>query len=108
MKKLLLASVIAIASASAVIGPANAGRLEFGIGIGDGYYDDDYDDYGPYYGDYYGDRYLYQPYYGQYYSYRPHYYRNYYFRHHRRCQVEYVRHWRHHHRVYEAIRVCRY
>ncbi|MBZ9736896.1 hypothetical protein LB534_18435 [Mesorhizobium sp. CA18] len=106
MKTLLLASVIAIASAFAVIGPANAGRLEFGIGIGDGYYDDDYR---PYYGDdYYIDRYMYRPYYHQYYSYRPHYYRNYYFRHHRRCQVEYVRHWRHHHRVYEAIRVCRY
>lgn len=30
MKKLLLASVIAIASAAAMIGPANSGRLEFG------------------------------------------------------------------------------
>ncbi|WP_318012282.1 hypothetical protein [Mesorhizobium sp. CA10] len=64
MKTLLLASVIAIASAFAVIGPANAGRLEFGIGIGDGYYDDYYNDYGPYYGDdYYSDPYMYRPYY---------------------------------------------
>ncbi|WP_348639516.1 hypothetical protein [Mesorhizobium sp. M1D.F.Ca.ET.043.01.1.1] len=66
MKKLLLASVIAIASAAAMIGPANAGRLEFGTAR---------------------EYYSYRPHY-----YRNHYY----FRHYRRCHVEYVRHWRHH------------
>ncbi len=55
MKKLLLASVIAIASAAAMIGPASADSLRLGIGIGPAY-DDDY--YG---GPYYDDPYVYRP-----------------------------------------------
>ena len=102
MKKLLLASVIAIASAAAMIAPANAGSR---ITIGIGGYADDYYGNGYYngYGDY-GDRYAYRRYY-QDESYDNGYRPRYYHRHHR-CHIELVKHWRHHHRIIEEIRVC--
>ncbi len=59
MRKLLLASIIAIAGASAMIAPANAGGRVV-IGIGNGYYDDYYNGG---YRDYYRDRYAPRPYY---------------------------------------------
>ena len=106
MKKLLLASVIAIASAAAMIAPANAGSR---ITIGIGGYDDDYYGNGYYngYGDY-GDRYAYRRYYqDESYDngYRPRYYHRYHQYH--RCHIALVKHWRHHHRIVEEIRVCR-
>lgn len=103
MKKLLLASVIAIASAAAMIAPASAGgRVTIGGGYADDYYGND-DYYGPYYDDdYYAvrPRYQYDVYDN---GYRP----RYYHRHDRRCHIELVKHWRHHHRIVEEIRVCR-
>jgi hypothetical protein len=100
MKKLLLASIVAIVAASAMVLPASAGGRVV-IGIGNGYYDDYYNGG---YRDYY-DRYAPRPFY-QYdtydngFRYHPHH------RHHRRCHIELVKHWRHHHRVVEEIRVC--
>ncbi|TJX27716.1 MAG: hypothetical protein E5W21_31845, partial [Mesorhizobium sp.] len=92
MKKLLLASVIAIASAAAMISPASADSLRLGIGIGPAYDDDYYGAYRPYYGDpYYRPHYRYNVYDD---GYRP----RYYMRHHRHCWTEYRKHWRHHHR----------
>lgn len=110
MKKLLLVSVIAIASAAAMIAPADArSRITIGIGgYADDYYGNDYyNGYGDYYGgyrDYYGPRYVYRPYY-QYDSYDNGYRPRYYHRHHR-CHIALVKHWRHHHRIIEEIRVC--
>jgi hypothetical protein len=114
MKKLLVASAIVVASA--VIAPANAGRIV--IGVGDGYDDNYGNGHGDYYGDqspdyygdgspdYYGDR---PPdYYGNDYStndngYRP----RYYYRDHRHhCRTVLVEKWRHHHRVVERVRIC--
>ncbi|TJW33017.1 MAG: hypothetical protein E5W83_36160, partial [Mesorhizobium sp.] len=97
MKKLLLASVIAIASAASMIPPANAG-VSIGIGTG---YDDDY--YVPRYRTYDtddDDSYYRRDVYDEE-DYRP----RYYHRYNRRCHVEYVKHWRHHHRIVEKIRV---
>ena len=102
MKKLLIASVIAVASAVASIASASAATIEFGIGNGynDDYYDGPYSNYyrprhaDRYYGDYgmYGDGDGYRPYH----------------RHYRqRCWMEQEVHWRHHHRVFEDVRVCR-
>lgn len=71
------------------------------IGIGNGYYDDDYNDS---YGDYY-DRYAPRPYY-QYDAYDNGFRYHRYHRHHRHCRIELVKHWRHHHRIVEEIRVC--
>ncbi|MGX9145619.1 hypothetical protein [Mesorhizobium sp. 128a] len=100
MKKLLLASIVAIAAASAMVVPASAGGRVV-IGIGNGYYDDYNGGYRDYYGDRYAPRRLYQ--YDTYdNSYRYHRYH----RHHRRCHIELVKHWRHHHRIIEEIRVC--
>ncbi|ESW99089.1 hypothetical protein X769_24635 [Mesorhizobium sp. LSJC268A00] len=100
MRKLLLASAIAITAAAAMIAPANAGGRVV-IGIGNGYYDDDYNDS---YGDYY-DRYAPRPYY-QYDAYDNGFRYHRYHRHHRHCRIELVKHWRHHHRIVEEIRVC--
>lgn len=101
MRKLLLASIIAISAAAAMIAPANAGGRVV-IGIGNGYYDDYYNDD---YGDYYRDRYFARPYY-QYDAYDNGYRYHRYHRHHRHCRIELVKHWRHHHRIVEEIRVC--
>ncbi|TPK88877.1 hypothetical protein FJ934_25715 [Mesorhizobium sp. B2-4-12] len=101
MKKLLLVSVIAIASAAAMIAPASA-RSHVFIGIGGGYNDyygnDYYNGYGDYGGRYYGPYHAYDAYDD---GYRPRYYHRYH-----RCRVELVNHWRHHHRVVEEVRVC--
>ncbi|AZO44442.1 MULTISPECIES: hypothetical protein [Mesorhizobium] len=99
MKKLLLVSVIAIASAAAMIAPADA-RSHVFIGIG-GYNDYYGNDYYDGYGDY-GGRYVYSPYDAYDNGYRPR-----YFHRHHRCHVELVTHWRYHHRITEEIRVCR-
>lgn len=103
MKKLLLASMIAIASAFA-IAPASAGSVQFGIGIGptyDPYYGDDY------YGGYYPHRYYRHVYDDDYYDRDSYVVR----RHHRYyrddCRVRIVKHWRHHHRVVERVVICR-
>ncbi|WP_095200555.1 hypothetical protein [Mesorhizobium carmichaelinearum] len=100
MKKLLLASVIAIASAAAMIAPANA-RSHVFIGIGGGYNDYYGNDYYDGYGDY-GGRYVYSPYDAYDDGYRP----RYFHRHHHRCHIEVINHWRHHHRIVEEVRVC--
>src|SRR5437879_897319 len=102
MKKLLLVSVIAIASAAAMIAPADA-RSHVFIGIGGGYNDyygsnDYYDGYGDY-----GSRYVYSPY-DNYDSYDNGYRPRYFHRHHR-CHIEVINHWRHHHRIVEEVRV---
>jgi hypothetical protein len=86
MKKLLLASMIAIASAFA-IAPASADSIQLGIGIGHPNYDDGY----------YGDDYS---------GYRHH---RYYNRVYDDDNGGYVvrEHWRHrHHCVVEEVRVC--
>jgi opacity protein-like surface antigen len=106
MKKLLLASVIAIASAAAMIAPANAGG-RVTIGIGGGYADDYYRNDCYAFGDCYGDRYVYRPYY-QDDPYDNGYMPRYFHRHHHRCHIKYIKHWRHHHKVVEVVRVCRY
>ena len=99
MRKLLLASIIAISAAAAMIAPANAGgRIVIGIGNGydDNYYNDGYRDY---YGDRYAPRYQYDAYDNGFRYHRYH-------RHHHRCHIELVKHWRHHHRIVEEVRVC--
>lgn len=100
MKKLLLVSVIAIASAAAMIAPADA-RSHVFIGIGGGYNDYYGNDYYDNYGDY-GGRYVYSPYDAYDDGYRP----RYFHRHHHRCHIEVINHWRHHHRIVEEVRVC--
>jgi hypothetical protein len=96
MKTLLIASLIAVASATALIAPANAARII--IGTEGAYVEDNNNDYGD-----------------QYYRRHHHYddnaqydgYDNGYRRHHRHhCRIEQVMHWRHHHRVIEEVRVC--
>jgi len=97
MRKLLLASMVAIASAFA-IAPASAASVQLGIGVGPGYDDGYYNDYGGYYPHRYY-RHVYNDDYdnGGYVVRYPH-------RHH--CRTELVSHWRHHHRVVEEVRVC--
>ncbi|MGX5829973.1 hypothetical protein [Mesorhizobium sp. 43Arga] len=99
MKKLLLASIIAIASAFA-IAPASAGGVQLGIGIGPSYDDSYYNgDYSPYYRHHRYYRHVYNDDYDNGgYAVRYH--------HRRHCRTELVSHWRHHHRVVEEVRVC--
>ena len=97
MKKLLLASMIAIASAFA-IAPASAASVQLGIGVGPGYDDGYYTDYGGYYPHRYY-RHVYNDDYDN-----GDYVVRYHHRHH--CRTELVSHWRHHHRVVEEVRVC--
>ncbi|MET3590653.1 MULTISPECIES: hypothetical protein [Mesorhizobium] len=104
MKRLLFASMIAIASAFA-IAPASAGSVQFGIGVGpsyDPYYGDDY------YGGYYPHRYYRHVYDDDYYTpYRERYVVRYHNRYYSdNCRIKIVKHWRHHHRVIERIRIC--
>ncbi|WP_027165825.1 hypothetical protein [Mesorhizobium sp. WSM3224] len=97
MKKLLLASVIAVASAAATVAPADA-HVFLGFGVG-GY--ESYPFYrGPYYGgyrDYYDDDYypgyMVYPRYHRYYYYHHRHHHRYFYYHHRH-------HHRHHHRYY--------
>ncbi len=112
MRKLVLASVIALASAAAMVSPADA-HVYMGVGsyFGFGPFGDFYDDspvpvYGPYFG---APRYDYGgPYYDEYdSSVVIGYPQTYYSHHHRHCRLEHVTHWRHHHRVVERVRVCR-
>ncbi|WP_348524641.1 hypothetical protein [Mesorhizobium huakuii] len=101
IRKLVLSSVIAVTCAATAF-PANAGGVI--IGFGGGYGDDDYDYYRrDRYPDYYGQGY--SQYYDMYDNgYRP----RYYHRHHRHhCRVVLIKHWRHHHRVIERVRICR-
>lgn len=112
MRKLLLASVIAIALAAALTTLADA-RIYPGTGggyFGFGPFGDFYDSYGPYpsYGPYWG---------GPYYDYGPRSYNNYdggyvvRYPHRyasRQCRIEMVRHWSHHHWVRREARVCGY
>jgi hypothetical protein len=116
MKKLLLASVIAIGMAAAMVGPADANVFLGGSYFGFGPFGDFYDSYGPYpfYGPYWGG-----PYYdsgghddgGRYYGayptrhVAPH---GYYAYHHRHCRIETVGHRSHHHWVRRNVRVCGY
>ncbi|UDL89160.1 hypothetical protein LGH82_29490 [Mesorhizobium sp. PAMC28654] len=94
MKTLLIASLIAVTSATAFIAPASAASL---IINPDGAYVDQNngDNYYPRrHRDYYDENAQYQ---GD----------NGYRRHHRHnCRIEQVVHWRHHHRVVEEVRVC--
>lgn len=100
MKTLLIASLIAVASATAMIAPANAASIVLspdGAYVdqnnGDNYYPRRhrhyYDENAQYQGDnnYQGDN-----------GYRRH--------HHHHCRIEQVVHWRYHHRVVEEVRVC--
>lgn len=112
MRKLILASVIAIVSAATLATPANArvflGGSYFGFGPWGDFYDSNgpYPFYGPYWGGPYyddGPRY-YGDYDGGYIVRTPH--RYYAYRPDRRCHLESVKHWRHHHRVVERVRVC--
>ncbi|MBZ9756513.1 hypothetical protein LB524_14545 [Mesorhizobium sp. ESP6-5] len=109
MKKLLLASLIAVASAAATVAPADAWGLPgFGVGpfggfgpfSGGAFYGAPFYDYG---GRYYGPRY-----YGDYPSYMVRYPHRYSRHHYRRCRVKLLRHWHHHHRVLERVRICPY
>ena len=104
MKKLLLASMIAIASPFA-IAPASADSIQFGIGVGPGYDDGYYnDDYSPYYRHH---RYYRHAYDDDYYTpYRDRYVVRYHNRYADNCRIRIVKHWRHHHRVIEKIRIC--
>ena len=101
MKTLIIASMIAFAGTAALIAPTQATSLIIQSDDGDQYSSDNdqirirrhhdrqeiYDD------DEYSDN---QGYDGQW---RRHH------RHHR-CHIELVKHWRHHHRVIEQVRVC--
>lgn len=96
MRKLLLASVIAVASAAATVAPADAHVfLGFGVGGYEPFYGD------PYYGgyrDYYDDDPGYMVYpryyrYHRYYFHHRYHHRHFYYYHHRH-------HHRHHHRYY--------
>ncbi|SFO64266.1 hypothetical protein SAMN03159463_02464 [Mesorhizobium sp. NFR06] len=109
MRKLLLASVIAIASAAALATPADARTFaSAGSGyFGFGPFGDFYDSYGPYpfYGPYWGGPYYdsgpgaYDGHGGGYVMRYPHAYQ-------RQCRTEMVRHWRNHHWVWREARVC--
>ena len=117
MRKLLFASVIALASGAALASPADA-HVFFGIGggyFGFGPFGDFYDNSGPYpfYGPYYGGPYY--DHYGSSYSggydggyVAPYPHRYYAYRHDRHCRTEFVRHWRNHHWVGREISVCGY
>ena len=101
MKTLIVASMIAFAGTAGLIAPTQAASLIIQSDDGDQYSSDndqiqirrhhqrhkDYND------DEYSDN---QDNYGQW---RRHH------RHHR-CHIELVKHWRHHHRVIEEVRVC--
>jgi hypothetical protein len=95
MKTLLIASLMAVASATAMIAPANAASIVLSP---DGAYVDQNngDNYYPRrHRDYYDENAQYE---GNDNGYRRHH------RHH--CHMETVVHWRHHHRVVEDVRVC--
>ena len=93
MKTLLIASLMAVASATAMIAPANAASIVLspdGAYVdqnnGDNYYPRRHRNYYDENAQYEGD--------------------NGYRRHPHPCRIEQVVHWRHHHRVVEEVRVC--
>ena len=109
MKKLILASVLAFAATAAVIAPTQAASVIIQSDDGDQYSPDDQYDNGEIVVRRHHDRRIYDNQYGddqgvQYGDYNDGGYR----RHHRhhRCHIELVKHWRHHHRVIEEVRVC--
>jgi hypothetical protein len=113
MKKLLFASVIALASAIAIVAPANAGNVFLGGSYFDyGPFGDFYDSYGsvPVYGSYWGGSYLddgpgYGPAYGN--DYGSSYVASPTAVHARRhCRIEVVRTRSHDHRFMRQVRVC--
>ncbi|ANN57145.1 hypothetical protein A9174_10430 [Mesorhizobium loti NZP2037] len=107
MKKLFLASMVALAATAAVIAPTQAASVIIQSDDGNQYSSDDQSDNGQIvvrrhhrqnYDNQYGDDQSVQ-YDGNYNGdYRRH-------RHHR-CHIELVKHWRHHHKVIEQVRVC--
>ncbi|MER9654188.1 hypothetical protein NKJ26_11825 [Mesorhizobium sp. M0152] len=113
MIRLILACALALAATASVIAPTQAASLTIQSDDDDQYLPDDQSDNGEIivrrhhyrqnydqYGDYqngdvqYGDDYS-----GE----HPRYHR---YHRYQRCHVELVRHWRHHHRVIEQVRVC--
>ena len=109
MRKLLLASIIALASAAAMVAPADARVFLGGSYFGFGPFGDFYDSYGayPFYGPYWGGPYYdYGPrYHGGYVAPYPH---RYYAVRYRHCRIETLRHRSHHHWVIREVRVCGY
>jgi hypothetical protein len=101
MKTLIIASMIAFAGTAGLIAPTQAASLIIQSDDGDQYSPDNdqiqirrhHQRYKDYNDDEYSDN---QDNYGQW---RRHH------RHHR-CHIELVKHWRHHHRVVEEVRVC--
>ncbi|MER8463040.1 hypothetical protein [Mesorhizobium sp. M1396] len=109
MKKLILASVLAFAATAAVVAPTQAESVIIQSDDGDQYSPDDQFDNGEIVVRRHYDRRIYDNQYDddenvQYGDYNDGEYR----RHHRRhrCHIELVKHWRHHHRVIEQVRVC--
>ncbi|WP_296745196.1 hypothetical protein [Mesorhizobium sp.] len=109
MLKLLFASAIALASATAAATPANAGDVFLGGSYFDyGPFGDFYDSYGPspVYGAYWGGPYLeHGPGYGPAYS-EDYYYDGGYVAAGRNCRTETVRHRTRDHWVSRQVRVC--
>ena len=103
MKNLILASMIAFAGSAAVLAPTQAASVIIQSDDGDQYFPDngeiqirrhhnrhiDYNDNNDNYGDDQNNDWQWR---------RQH-------RHHR-CHIELIKHWRHHHRVIEEVRVC--
>ena len=110
MKKLILASIMALAATAAVIAPTQAASLTIQSDDNSQYSPDDQSDDGQVIVRRHRDRYNDDNQYGddqngvQFGDYQGGEYR----RHHRhhRCHIELVKHWRHHHRVIEEVRVC--
>lgn len=110
MKKLILASLLALAATAAITAPTQAASVTIQSDDGDRYLPDDDSDSGIVVRRHHRDRYYDDQYDGdrnvqydngeyRYGEYRRHH------RHHR-CHIELVKHWRHHHRVIEEVRVC--
>ncbi|MCX8570727.1 hypothetical protein [Aminobacter sp. MET-1] len=104
MKNVIFASIIAVGSMAALIGPTRATSITI---EGDGgMYSDGYSDrYSPDYGGMYVRHHHARDYSGEQYGDMRD--GNWQYRHHRQhCRTEIIRHWRHHHRVIEQVRVC--
>ena len=108
MKNLIFASMIAIGSVAAFIGPTQAASI---VIEGDGgIYSPDYaDQYSPDNGEVYVRHYHSRDYDNNYgdSQYGDMQYGDRQYRHHRHhCRTEIIEHWRHHHRVIERVRMC--
>jgi hypothetical protein len=117
MKKLFLASMVALAATAAVIAPTQATSLIIQSDDGNRYSPDDEYDNGQIVIRRHHDQRIYDNQYGTDYQYGDDqngdvqyggYNDGQYRRHHRhhRCHIELIKHWRHHHRVIEQVRVC--